>query len=90
MVEFDAAAQPKIDTHPPISRQPTVGTWANIQIAFFLGVRSMAAGEEKEKEDVVSVGFTLWQSNAVPSRRGSSAGMTMVVYDVNATVQCGS
>eukprot|EP00947_MAST-08B_sp_MAST-8B-sp1_P000881 g881.t1 len=82
MVEFDAAAQTSIDTHPNVSRTHAPGSWANLQIAFFPDPTSPAG-------DVVSVGYTVWQANAVPTRRGSSAGMTMALYAVNASITCG-
>ena len=88
MVDFAAAAQPSIDTHPNTTSGCAEGSWANSQIAFFPGAPT--AGPSAGAGAVVSVGYTLWQGNAVPKGRGGvSAGMTMVLYDVNATVVCG-
>ena len=54
--------------HPP--RKSAPGGWANSQLAFFPD----KAGEVRR------VGYTLWQTNAVKSRRAPAFGMTMTVF----------
>jgi len=76
MVDFVPAAEATLDTHThPPGGSAMPGKWANMQIAFFPDVDGK----------VVSVGYTIWGSNPIKSRRAPAFGMTMTVFALTNT-----
>ena len=73
MTDFVASSTPTLTVHPPWSESNVKGSWANSQIAFFTDKHGA----------VVSVGYTLWGSNPVKSRRSPAFGMSMTVFSLS-------
>merc|ERR1712187_465178 len=76
MVDFVPAAEASLDAHMhPPGGTAAAGKWANLQIAFFPDMDGK----------VRSVGYTIWGSNPIKSRRAPAYGMTTTVYALTNT-----
>lgn len=91
MVDFEAATEDCIATHPPSGDAP--GDWANLQIAFIPdktghcdAIPCNYASKPLPKSrsgKVVRVAYTLWDGTPVRRGRGGvSHGYTMTVYNM--------
>ena len=72
MVNFVAAAEPALNTHPPTSRSITKGDWANLQIGFIPNSTGHVSG----------VTYSLWTGVPVKVGRSMSQGCTHTVFDI--------